>query len=372
MNNLNGISVLGVLRLIKRNIIICLLIIVLFISATLLLSKVLFSSFSVKSTAIIRTNNIDIDNINYISVSSRFRDTVLGFIKTDAVLESVASKYETTTKSLQRDINYSYTGELVTITFDGGKSFENGIEILNDIVVSWKNYISNTEVSDVKGYIDIQSKANLNSDLTKNKKVFMVSMSFVGVVAAFVFVALKGIYGKRFEDESIIISSMGKQPIGTLKSKNKNIPLEKNKDKFDYIIYQLVKNNSKVVSIVNFEGEYTKNIVENIKARLNIYNKNPYIINLCSSNDIDIENSTKLDFFDKEIDNSKIINELKDKYDYIFIISSIDEGPLKNSFIIKESDYVIFDLQVGKSKKKHLNDFKLISEDKDLSYIITK
>ena len=179
MNNLNGISLKTIFNILKKNVLIFVSVFTIFLLGAIIGSKVLFSSCSVKASVLVKTN-VDSSSTNYVLLYNNYMSTALGFLKDDIVLKNTANKYNLTTTDLRKDLDYSYSGEIISIVYEGGKNIEVAKKILDSIVLDWIDYTAANQISGVDGKLNIVSNAQFNEDLETKRKIFVFSMIFIG------------------------------------------------------------------------------------------------------------------------------------------------------------------------------------------------
>lgn len=381
MNNIYGMSIKTIFKLIKRNIILIGCVFAVFLLAAFIGSRELFSSCSVKASVRVIIGATDTEKIeNYLEKSEMFKETCFGYLKDDVVLKGVADKYNLEVKDLRTDIKYSSTGEIITVIYDGGKTLDNGCEILNSVIGSWTKYIQQEDVSAFKGTIKGISSAQINEDMTKSRNTFIFVMIFIGAVLGLVGGVLKGVYWRTFDDEDLIYYTI-KEPIQAFIKKGKNNQYDNNINnelELKNLLLNITRNNSKIINFTTVNGNNKSKIIMEFYKLLKKENNNVVILDL--DNDELLKTADdyvgiSCNVYKKENNETrKIFDELGQKYDFVLV--TCNEANIKgNEFVLnKYADITVLNIQVGKSKKYDTKKiiYKLKEDNKNIAYIASK
>lgn len=378
MNNLNGISLKTIFNILKKNVLIFVSVFTIFLLGAIIGSKVLFSSCSVKASVLVKTN-VDSSSTNYVLLYNNYMSTALGFLKDDIVLKNTANKYNLTTTDLRKDLDYSYSGEIISIVYEGGKNIEVAKKILDSIVLDWIDYTAANQISGVDGKLNIVSNAQFNEDLETKRKIFVFSMIFIGAVIGVVISFLKGLYWLKFDDESLVPQTI-KRPIDALfkKSKYNTFDSIENELEFKVLMLNFFRTDSKVINFTSVDGKNKEKLIIKMCDIFEKQGNSVCVLDLDSSDVLkEFHNYETLSCDIFKIQGNGIedcINNLKNKYDYV-IASNDESSSLGKEFMLnKYADTTVIDIEIGRTRKTKLkNIINIFNKDNDnLLFVVSK
>ena len=221
-----GISFADILATIKKH----LLAIILFLSISAVAGFVgahvrdsIKPTYTANATIMVAYSNTDAINQSAYSYSNSIAETVASFIKDDAVLTSVASDFNITTKDIRSNLTVNQkSGNLIISLSYNSEDREQAANVLNDIVLTAKNtadrVVENEPVHPfLYKNISLLTSADVNK-VGKESHTFKYTAiaAALGVVLAFIYVFFFEMFNNSFKNREDVEKTLGVPLLGVV------------------------------------------------------------------------------------------------------------------------------------------------------------